>query len=279
MREDLAKMRVSLDPQRHAPALDQMILVGHSMGGLVSRLQTVDSGNDFWRTLSDKPFTELQADADIRDELAETFFFDPNPSIRRVVTIGTPHRGSEFSNNATMWLGRKLIHVPSKFMHGRSQLASRNPEYFLPSAPLSVTNSIDSLSPKSTLLPVLLQAPAGPWVKHHNIIGQAPREGFTNKISMYFSGEGDGVVSLESARLDAAASQIVVPADHMSVHRHPQSILEVRRILLQNVAELKNFPHNSAVQYATSQSPPGTMPQPPQLPGPIATLPAADAPR
>ncbi|MBA3481802.1 MAG: hypothetical protein H0T51_08310 [Pirellulales bacterium] len=279
MREDLAKMRVSLDPQRRSPALDQMILVGHSMGGLVSRLQTVDSGNEFWRTLSDKPFTDLQADAEIRDDLAETFFFDPNPSIRRIVTIGTPHRGSEFSNDFTKWLGRKLITVPTKLMHGRSQLASRNPEYFLPSAPLNITNSIDSLSPKSPLLPVLLEAPAGPWVKHHNIIGQAPREGFTNKVSMWLSGEGDGVVSLESARLDTAASQIVVPSDHMSVHRHPQSILEVRRILLQNVAELQNFPHNGAVQYATSALPPGSEPPIPQLPGPIATLPTAEAAR
>jgi hypothetical protein len=221
----------------------------------------------------------LQADAEIRDDLAETFFFDPNPSIRRVVTIGTPHRGSEFSNDFTKWVGRKLITVPTKLMHGRSQLASRNPEYFLPSAPLNITNSIDSLSPKSPLLPVLLEAPAGPWVKHHNIIGQAPREGFTNKVSMWLSGEGDGVVSLASARLDTAASQIVVPSDHMSVHRHPQSILEVRRILLQNVAELRSFPHNGAVQYATSASPPGSEPQTPQLPGPIATLPAVETPR
>jgi len=279
MRADLAKMRSSLDPQRRSPALDQMILVGHSMGGLVSRLQTVDSGNEFWRTLSDKPFTELQADAEIRDDLAETFFFDPNPSIRRVVTIGTPHRGSEFSNDFTKWVGRKLITVPTKLMHGRSQLASRNPEYFLPSAPLNITNSIDSLSPKSPLLPVLLEAPAGPWVKHHNIIGQAPREGFTNKVSMWLSGEGDGVVSLASARLDTAASQIVVPSDHMSVHRHPQSILEVRRILLQNVAELRSFPHNGAVQYATSASPPGSDPTTPHLPGPIATLPSAESTR
>ncbi|MBA3481464.1 MAG: hypothetical protein H0T51_06580, partial [Pirellulales bacterium] len=85
--------------------------------------------------------------------------------------------------------------------------------------------------------------------------------------------------SLESARLDTAASQIVVPSDHMSVHRHPQSILEVRRILLQNVAELQNFPHNGAVQYATSASPSGSQLLTPQLPGPIATLPAVETAR
>ena len=76
----------SLDPERQHPALDQMVLVGHSMGGLVSKLQTVDSGNEFWRTLSEKPFSELQADDEVREGLARTFFFDPNPSVRRVVT-------------------------------------------------------------------------------------------------------------------------------------------------------------------------------------------------
>jgi pimeloyl-ACP methyl ester carboxylesterase len=275
MREDLAQMRARLDPQRRAPALDQTILVGHSMGGLVSRLQTVDSGNAFWRTLSEKPFTELQADPEIRDDLAETFFFDPNPSIRRVVTIGTPHRGSEFSNDFTKWLGRKLIHAPSKLMHGRSQLASRNPGYFLPEAPLEITTSIDSLSPKSPLLPVLLEAPAGPWVKHHNIIGQAPRDGLTNKAALWLSGEGDGVVSLDSARLDTAVSQVVVPADHQSVHRHPQSILEVRRILKLHIAELQSFPYGGSVEYAASQDAAGPVPLPP----PIATLPTVETPR
>ena len=62
MREDLALMRRELDPSRQYPALDQMVLVGHSMGGLVSKLQTVESGDEFWHTMSDQPFAELKAD-------------------------------------------------------------------------------------------------------------------------------------------------------------------------------------------------------------------------
>jgi hypothetical protein len=270
MREDLAHMRKALDPQRQAPALDQMVLVGHSMGGLVSKLQTVDSGNEFWRTLTERPFVELQADPEVRDGLAETYFFDPNPSIRLVITIGTPHRGSDFSNDFTRFLGRKLIAVPSKIMHRRNQLVARNPDYFRDGAPLNITNSIDSLSPKSPILPVLLEAPVGPWVKYHNIVGQAPRKGFTSKVS-----KGDGVVSLDSARLDNAATQIVVHADHQHVHRDPQSILQVRKILRQHVADLESFPYDSGVQYATSEAPAADEAGEPQLPAPIATRPPA----
>jgi len=247
MREDLAHVRQVVDPQNKSPALDQMVLVGHSMGGLVSRLQTIDSGNEFWNTLSERPFAEVDADDDIRAGLARTFFFDPNPAIRRVITIGTPHRGSDFANDTTRWLGRKLIKIPSMIMQGKHQLIARNPDFFRPNAPLNVTTSIDSLVPDSPLLPVLLTAQTGSWVRYHNVIGDAPKKGVTGWLAR---GGGDGVVSLESAQLEQAISQIVVPADHGKIHRHPQSILEVRRILMQHIAELRTFPYDGGVQHA-----------------------------
>jgi hypothetical protein len=269
MRQDLAEMREKLDPQGTCAALDQTVLVGHSMGGLVSKLQTVDSGNESWATLSDKPFTELSADDDLRKGLAQTFFFDPNPSVRRVITIGTPHRGSEFANDTTRWLGRKLIRVPTKLMQGKHQLIARNPDFFRPDAPLDISTSIDSLSPSSPLLPVLLTAHYGPWVRYNNIIGEIPDEGITK---LFAGGKGDGVVTIESAKVDNAESQIVVPAEHSMVHRHPQSILEVRRILLQQIAELRGFA-DGEVHHASV--PPQSVPRPdyfapPEPPRPVA---------
>ncbi len=244
MREDLAHMQKSLDPEGKYPALGQSILVGHSMGGLVSKLQTIDSGNQFWETLSERPFAELQAGDQIRAGLARTFFFDPNPSVSRVITIGTPHRGSKVANDTTRWLGRKLIKIPSMIMQGRHELVANNPGFFRENAPLDVKTSIDSLAPESTLLPVLLNAPKGPWVHYHNIVGEIPKKGITGWL---VGGSGDGVVSLDSAKLDNVQSQIVVPSDHVSIHRHPQSILEVRRILLQHVDELRNFARQEPV--------------------------------
>lgn len=250
MREDLALMRRELDPARAAPALDQMVLVGHSMGGLVSKMQTVESEEAFWRTMSEHPFAELHADDDTVRELASTFFFRPNPSVRRVVTLGTPHRGSEFANDVTRWLGRKLIAMPKKMMQGHDRLVSANRGYFRKNAPLGITTSIDSLSPDSPLLPVLLTAPPAPWVAYHNVVGRHPDPGWQR----YFVSEGDGVVSLTSARLDELRqlrSQIIVPADHSGVHRHPQSVLEVRRILFEQLAELQHFPNGYSQQMAT----------------------------
>ncbi len=268
MREDLGRMRHVVDPQGRAPALDQMILVGHSMGGLVSKLQTVDSGNDFWNTLSERPFTEVEADEVLRAGLERTFFFDPNPSIRRVITLGTPHRGSDFANDTTRWLGRKIIKIPSMLMQGRHQLIARNPDFFRPDAPLNITTSIDALVPDSPLLPVLLTAQTGDWVRFHNVAGDVPKRG----IKEWFSSErGDGVVTLASAQLENATSQIVVEADHSQVHRHPQSILEVRRILMQHLAELNTFPYNGGVQHASVTAPPAQPPVATAMQAPVAT--------
>jgi hypothetical protein len=80
-------------------------------------------------------------------------------------------------------------------------------------------------------------------VSYHNIVGRDPNEGWRK----YIVGDGDGVVPLTSARLDDAPqlrSQIIVPADHSNVHRHPESILEVRRILFEQLAELQDFPNS-----------------------------------
>ncbi len=243
MREDLALMRRQLDASRDHPALDQMVLVGHSMGGLVSKLQVVESADAFWQTMSEHEFSELDADPDTRRALASTYFFRPNPSIRRVVTIGTPHRGSQFSNRVTRYLGQKLITLPRKMIEGRDELLAHNRGFFRPDAPLDIRTSLDSLAPESPVLPVLLAATPGPWIAFHNVVGHDPDAGWRE----YLVGDGDGVVSLTSARLDdmrQLRSQLIVPADHISVHRHPQSILEVRRVLLEQLAELEHFPQS-----------------------------------
>lgn len=243
MRDDMSQMRAALDPERKHAALDQTVLVGHSMGGLVSRLQTIDSRDQFWKTLSDKPFGDLEANEEVRDELAKTFFFTPNSSIRRVVTIGTPHHGSDVANDVTRWLGRKLIKIPAMMMQQRHELIANNPGYFRNDAPLGISTSIDSLSPHSPLFPVMQASETGPWVKYHNVVGHTEPKGFSSALISKIAGEGDGVVALESAKFEAAVSEIVVPSDHVSVHRHPASILEVRRILMEHINQLKAFPY------------------------------------
>ena len=230
MREHLAEMRQAIDPARSTPALDQMVLVGHSMGGLVSKLQTLDSGDDYWRLLSDKPFEELEADDETRQRLAETVFFRADPSIRRVITIATPHRGSDVANDFTRWLGRKLIALPEMMVSATHRLNRDNPGFFRNTDLLTISTSIDSLSPDSPVLPVMLRSPTSPRTTYHNIVGLVAKSGLVGTLAA----GSDGIVDYGSAHLEDVASEITVEADHMEVHRHPLAILEVRRILLEH---------------------------------------------
>jgi pimeloyl-ACP methyl ester carboxylesterase len=237
LRETLAQAKQNLDPTQRNPVHDQMVLVGHSMGGLVSRMQTIDSGNDFWHILSDRPFEELQVDEQSRDRLARLVYFQPNPSVKRVITIGTPHQGSDFANDYTRWAGRKLISLPDMMVQLTNNVTRQNPNFFRDTLFLTCSTSIDSLSPESPIFPVMLNARRAPWVKYHNVIGVATNGGFAARLA----GEGDGVVTLKNAQAEDAVSELIVDADHASVHRHPKTTLEVRRILFEHWQE--SVPH------------------------------------
>jgi len=235
LRKDLAEVRQLLDPYWQEPALDQMVLVGHSMGGLISRLQTINSRNDYWNLASNQQFESVRAEPEVRQKLRNVFFFRPSPSIRRVITIGTPHRGSSFSNQTTQWLLGKLISLPQILISSQQKLFRDNKGLFQNGSLLKVETSIDSLAPDSPIFPVMLAGRRPPWVKYHNIIGVIPDDSWWTSMVA----GSDGVVAKESAHLDDAVSEITVPADHSSVHSHPLAVLEVRRILLEHLAELR----------------------------------------
>lgn len=238
MRSDLFELRRTLDPNAIHPVLDQMVLVGHSMGGLVSRLQTLESGEEFWRILSDEPFEKVKGEETERQRLAAALFFHPNNSIKRVVTIGTPHRGSNYSNDYTRWVGRKLIKLPSSITDIGNSLIRQNPNLFRNTELVTTSTSIDSLSPESPIFPTMLRARRAPWVKYHNIVGVVHK-------SSWFGGEAilsDGVVEVESAHMDDVASEIMVEAKHQDIHTKPRAILEVRSILVEHLREVCTQP-------------------------------------
>ncbi|MCA9132426.1 MAG: alpha/beta fold hydrolase [Planctomycetales bacterium] len=236
MREDLDQLRNKLDPDRRYQALDQTVLVGHSMGGLVSRLQTIDSRDQFWKLLSDEPFENVRGDSQELTLLRKAAFFTANRDIRRVVTIGTPHRGSDYANDATRWLSRKLIKLPTMMVATGQNLVNKNPGIFQDADLLTNNTSIDSLSPDSPLFPAMLRAPRAPWVTYHNIVGLVPERSW---FSADEPARSDGVVAYDSAHMDDAVSEIIVEAEHQTIHRNPKAILEVRRILLEHLEEVR----------------------------------------
>ncbi len=238
LRDSLAELRTTIDAYGQEPALDQMVLVGHSMGGLLSHMQIVNSRDDFWRVVSDNPIQQVKADEKTRQLLNKQFYFQASPAVRRVVTIGTPHRGSTMANNVTRYLGQKLISLPNAMTARFAELRRENPGFFRDTHMLDTATSIDSLAQDSPVLPVLLAAQRPPWVKYHNVVGRLPSSDWQVRLF----GDGDGVVPYDSAHLADAETEIEVPAEHSSVHRHPQTILQVREILKTHTRELQGFP-------------------------------------
>ncbi len=182
LRSDLAQMRQTIDPYRQELALDQMVLVGHSMGGLVGNMQTVDSGDDYWRIVSREAFDNVKASPDIKQTLAQTLFFRANPSIRQVIFIGTPHRGSAFANETLRWLSNRFINLPKLFVNGSRELHNDNPAFFNKNNLIDVTTSIDSLAPDCPIFPVILQSKHPPSVRYHNINGRIPDTMFAQRL-------------------------------------------------------------------------------------------------
>ena len=235
MREDIAKLRRELDPGNDSPSLDQMVLIGHSMGGLVSQLQVIDSGNQFWDELvSDEPFSVLRGDRVALQRLQDTFFFEANDSIDRVVTIGTPNHGSATASATLRWIGQKLFNLPAFLKDDFLKLARQNPG-ILGDGELLSTTSVDALAEDNPIFGVLDRAHRSERVKFNNIIGQVKHRSLIGSRERL--DDGDGVVSVESARSRFADSELIVDAEHAQIHQHPKCILEVRKILTQNLVE------------------------------------------
>jgi pimeloyl-ACP methyl ester carboxylesterase len=233
LRKRLDAIRTALDPNGRDTALDQLVLVGHSMGGLVSHLQTVAGGDDFWKLVSDEPIQQVKAEEPVKEQLEETFYFRPRMDVKRVVFLGTPHRGSRLSPSFPARLAQKFIHAPKDLMAEATDLTAENPNLKYRQLPTSV----DLLAPNAPALEVLLSRPRPPSVHYHSVIGVAPKASIL--VERWLAGDnepGDGIVPAMSAHFEGADSELVVPADHFHVHQHPLAVREVRRILLEHAA-------------------------------------------
>ena len=86
-----------LDPQGTNAALRQMVVIGHSQGGLLTKGTAVDTGDRLWRVFSTNRLEDLKISDAQRAELRRLLVPEPLPFVKRVVFIATPHRGSYLS--------------------------------------------------------------------------------------------------------------------------------------------------------------------------------------
>ncbi len=227
LREFLILARDAADPLHKDPAYDQMVIVGHSMGGLVAKMQVADSYDLLWQRFATQPIESVQAPPEMLEHLERAFFFGPSRTVTRVVFIGTPHRGSAWSRRLVGRLSSSLV----RFDTGRNQQFSdfmdANRDIVRPQFRSGLPTSLDLLEPDSPFLDALLEMPVSCRVRLHSIIGDA-RGGVIHEPS-------DGVVPVSSARLQGVESELFVNAEHTMLHRDPATTEELKRILREHV--------------------------------------------
>ncbi len=234
LRERLMLLREQLDPEHTDAALDEMVFVGHSMGGLVAHLQIVDGGEDFWQLACAQPFDSLRMQPETRAELQRLFFFRRLPGVRRVVFLGTPHHGAKLSATPPARLASQLVQLPRALTDAARDLVNENPKVSFRLAPNHLPTSLTLLWPGDPGLELLACRPRPQGVYLHSIIGIAPPTAAVAErllAAVPPPQKTDGVVPYTSAHLDEVDSEFLVSADHTHIQSDPKAMQEVRRIL------------------------------------------------
>ena len=222
-----ALLRQDLDGiKRMFPNHKRIVLIGHSMGGLICRLMITDSGDKIWRDFFGTPPAKTPLTTESYRRVREVFIFSHRPEISRVIFISTPHRGSAL---ATSWIGRfgaSLVKTPQSF---KSIYAEMKPLLVADSTAAQfnrMPNSVDTLEPNDRFVRAVNKLPTTPGVPYHSIMGDRGRGDTPNS--------SDGVVPYWSSHLERAQSELIVNSDHGAQYK-PQTIREVARILRLNL--------------------------------------------
>lgn len=227
LRDALRDKVAQLDPAGKDPALQQMVVVGHSQGGLLTKFTAVDMGDSLVRALTGENLDALKLPEEKMAEARRLLMVEPVPAVKRVVFIATPHRGSVLSKQWVRTLIKKLVTLPGKIVETTFTLheyLTDDMKRLMGSS--KVPTSIDGMSPDNPVLKTLAETPLATGVTGHSIIA--------------IKGDGDplpgddGVVAYSSAHLDGMESEFVVRSGH-SCQAHPFTIEEVRRILLEHL--------------------------------------------
>src|SRR5881275_1475647 len=217
LREELAKAD-QLYPN-HKP----YVVVGHSMGGMLTHMQVVTATQAMWEKTLGQNARNLFKENSGNSLIVRAVKFHANPRIKRVVFICTPHRGSDLASNGIGKIGISLITLPTRMAAVMMDSLTNADLAQITGSSKRLPNSITGLKPTSPALPVINSVPIR--VPYHSIIGDRGKGDTPNS--------SDGVVAYWSSHLDGAKSERIVPSGHGSP-LNPQAIAEVHRILQLN---------------------------------------------
>jgi len=227
LREALTKAVAELDPEGKDPGLKQMVVIGHSQGGLLTKMTAIDTGTHLWPFAV--PPEQLTVSAETRELVTQALIFKPLPFVKRVVFIATPHGGSYQALGFLGRLGSWFVNLPGRFVKMNVELLTLQTQGLYMGTVGGIPTSITNMTPGNPFIRNLGSVPIADGVVAHSIIA-VDSDG-------PFKDGGDGVVKYESAHIDGVASEKVVRSSH-SVQGNPETIQEVKRILIEHAKGL-----------------------------------------
>ncbi len=227
-----AQLRRQLGEIRHRyPQLRDVVVIGHSMGGMISRLLLTDSGMNLWDTYFDQPPDQLAVSPRTRAFLTGSLIFKPTPGIGRVIFVAPSHRGSrkaaDFWGRLGAWVVGNPLGAGDEY---NEALAAARPEA-QKRGHGRLPNSFDILNPDSLFLDKVDGLPVRSDVPFHTILGDRGKGGHLDRTKPEST---DGFVPYWSGHLEGARSERVIPSGHWS-HQHPLGMAEIKRILLEHL--------------------------------------------
>lgn len=209
------------------PLHKPMVLIGHSMGGCISRLLITDTDDKLWLNFFGKPPSQVNLSKESKAIFQDALIFRHRREIGRVIFIAAPLKGS---NLATGWAGRIgswLVKSPITLLTAGTEAAKAVVTAGDSLKVKTIPNSVDTLSPNNRFVKEINKIPVTPGIPYHTIMGDRGKGGNPDKTAPVHS---DGIVPYWSSHMDGAQSERIVPSGH-SAHQNPQAIAEVERIL------------------------------------------------
>lgn len=229
-----AIFRKQLDEmKKQYPSHKDAILIGHSMGGCISRLMITDAGDKIWKETFRQSPAETNLSPESREMITNALIFQKREDVARVIFIAAPLRGSDLATN---WLGRfgsRLVKSPTTLLKAGTEalkfVTNTGDTLNLKRMP----NSVDTMSPKNRFVQSINKIEPARDIPYHVIVGDRGKGGNPDHTKPVKS---DGFVPYWSSHMDGAQSELTVPSNH-SAHQNPQAIAEVRRILKAHVGK------------------------------------------
>ena len=207
-----------------------MVVVGHSMGGCISRLLITDVGDKLWLRMFGKPPEQVEISDETKKLLTDALIFEHRPEVGRVIFICAPLKGADLAKGPVGRIGASLVKAPVTLLKAGKEAVKVVVRSDDAMQLKRIPNSVDTLAPNNGFVMAINRFPLTPGIPYNTIMGDRGKGGNKDQTKPV---QSDGIVPYWSSHMEGAESEFIVPTHH-GAHQHPAAIKEVRRILLKH---------------------------------------------